>query len=82
MPAYAALLVDPPGNVWVQETQRPGDRDGGAEWTVFDRRGRLVATVRTPPGLTVRQVGPDWILGTHRDADHAEHVRLHRLERR
>jgi len=82
MPAYAALLADPRGNIWVQETQRPGGRGGGVDWTVFDGGGRLVATVKTPAGLTVRQVGPDWILGTVRDADDAEHVRLHRLERR
>ena len=82
MPAYASLLADPLGNVWVQETQRPGDRGAGVEWTVFDRGGRLVATVRTPAGLMVRQVGADWILGTTRDADDAEHVRLHRLARR
>lgn len=82
MPAYAALLADPAGTLWVQETRRPGDRDAGAEWSVFDRDGGLVATVRTPAGLTVRQIGPDWILGTVRDEDDVEHVRLHRLVRR
>ncbi len=81
MPAYAGLLADSRGNVWVQETQRPGER-GGVAWTVFDRSGRMVATARTPAGMMVRQIGSGWILGTLRDADHAEHVRLHRLVRR
>jgi hypothetical protein len=82
MPPYAVLLADPLGNLWVQETRRPGEWGAAAEWSVFDRGGGLVATVRTPAGLTVRQVGPDWILGTVRDADDVEHVRLHRLARR
>jgi hypothetical protein len=81
MPAFAGLTADAEGDVWVQETRRPGEWKEGARWTVFGPSGGVVATVRTPPGLTVHQIGPDWILGTYRDEDQIEHVRLYRVNK-
>jgi hypothetical protein len=38
--------------------------------------------VQTPAGLTVYQIGPDWILGRVRDELDVESVRVYRLVRR
>lgn len=81
MPAFAGLTADTEGNVWVQETRRPGEWKGSARWTVFASSGSVVASVRTPPGFTVHQIGPDWIVGTYWDEDQIEHVRLYRVNK-
>ncbi|HYW09519.1 MAG TPA: 6-bladed beta-propeller [Longimicrobium sp.] len=81
MPSFAGLTADAEGNVWVQETRQPAEWKGSARWTVFNSSGGVAATVRTPPGLTVHQIGRDWILGTYRDEVHVEHVRLYRLNK-
>jgi hypothetical protein len=80
MPALADVKVDASGNVWVQETRRPGDA-GAETWTVHSAKGAALGTVAVPRGVRVRQIGPDWILGLALDEGGAEHVRLHRLRR-
>jgi hypothetical protein len=80
MPAYTGLKVDPEGNLWAEEPLRPGDARG-SEWSVISGEGRVRGTVRMPPGLAVKEVGPDWVLGVHVDENEVEHVRLHRLVR-
>lgn len=80
MPALAGVEVDADGNVWVQETRRPG-ADGGETWTVHAPDGAARGTVEVPRGARVRQIGPDWILGLVVDESGAERVRLYRLRR-
>jgi hypothetical protein len=77
MPAFGDLKVDAGGYLWVQEFDPPGTPV--ARWTVFDLQGRAVAAVETPRGLTIRQIGTDFVLGTWRDDLGVEHVRLHTL---
>ncbi|HST58049.1 MAG TPA: hypothetical protein VLK84_05170, partial [Longimicrobium sp.] len=80
MPAMMALEVDTDGNVWVQETRRPGDA-AAETWTVHSAEGAALGTVSVPRGLRVKQIGRDWILGLALDDAGGEHVRLHRLKR-
>lgn len=80
MPALAGIEVDAAGNVWVQETRRPGQA-GAETWTVHSPDGAALGTVALPRGLRVTQIGPDWILGLAFDDTGAERVRLHRLRR-
>ena len=76
-PAFAELQVDTEGNLWVADF--PRRRDDPRAWSVFDPEGRWLGSVRTPAGLTVRQIGPDWILGVQKDEMDVEHVRLYPL---
>lgn len=75
MPAITGLKTDTEGNLWVRESQQPGDTLG-TPWTVFDPRGQAVGTVRLPDALEVYAIGPDWLLGVQLDENHVEHVKL------
>ena len=78
-PAFVSLEVDASGNLWVLAASRPGD--DRRRWTVFSPDGVALGVVETPPGLSVREVGRDYVLGTWRDDLDVEHVRLHALQR-
>lgn len=79
VPAFDRLLGDSEGYLWVRDfLAAPGDVP---RWSVFDMEGRWVATVRTPAGVEVYQIGPDWLLGRGRDELEVEYVRLYRLHR-
>ena len=76
MPAYGNIVVDPDGFLWVEEYRL---RDEAPEWTVFDRDNRMLGTVEVPEGLTVHQIGRDFVLGTWQDEFDVEHVRVYDL---
>jgi hypothetical protein len=79
LPAFAELLVDATGNLWVRDP-RPGE-DAPYRWSVFDADGRWLGAVETPADLRVRQIGDGWMLGTARDELDVEHVRVHRIQK-
>lgn len=80
-PAYGRFLVDDGGNLWVSEyfMGRTGMTPDEGTWTVFDPEGRMLGVVETPPQFKVFQIGPDWVLGVHRDELGVERVKLFRL---
>lgn len=77
--AFEDLAVDAEGAIWVREYPEVGDDN--PEWTVFDPAGRLLGRVAVPVGVTVLDIGPDYLLGVWRDDLDVEHVRLYRLEK-
>ncbi|HET7233487.1 MAG TPA: hypothetical protein VFJ16_25980 [Longimicrobium sp.] len=79
-PPLTALEIDSAGNLWVEEPQKPGNARESV-WTVLAPDGQIRGTVRLPPGLNVKQIGNDWVLGVVVDEDEVEHVRVHRLTR-
>jgi hypothetical protein len=79
LPAFAQLLVDGAGNLWVRDP-RPIE-DEPHRWSVFDAEGGWLGTVETPAELTVRQIGTDWVLGTAKDEMDVEHVRMYRIQK-
>lgn len=79
LPAFDRVLVDARGFLWVRD-YLVGSADA-PRWSVFDAEGRWIATVRTPAGVEVYQVGDDWILGRGRDELDVESVRMYRLRR-
>ncbi len=79
MPAFDGLQIDALGNLWVLEYRRPGDDQ--PRWTVFAPDGHLLGVVETPPGLTIYQIGHNFIAGTWEDEMEVEHVRLYGLAR-
>jgi hypothetical protein len=78
-PAFEDLQVDPLGDLWVRDVARPGDER--RRWVVFAPDGLVLGAVETPPGLTVREIGRDYVLGTWSDELDVEHVRLYALQR-
>lgn len=79
LPAFQALKVDELGWLWAEvydfDPSRPRD------WVVFDPEGRARGTVRMPPGLDVRWIGRDAVLGVWRNEFEVEYVHRHRLTR-
>jgi hypothetical protein len=78
-PIYSRLLVDEVGHVWA-ERFRPG-QEGPPTWSLFDARGEALGTIQTPPGLTLFQVGSDFLLGHRIDALGVEKVVRYSLDR-
>jgi hypothetical protein len=79
MPAFSRLLIDDVGNLWVENYQPPAERKLGSSWAVFDTTGDWLGRVEMTAGLTVYQIGSDFVLGLWRDADDVEYVRLYEL---
>ncbi len=77
--AFESLTVDAGGNVWIR-AYRSG-REETVRWTVFDPEGRLLGELRMPEALRVTEIGPDYVLGVHRDEADVQQVRLYPLER-
>lgn len=77
MPAYADLLVDGEGNLWIEEYRRPGNRE--SRWTVFDAEGRMLGIVAMGPDFQPLQIGSGFVLGRWLDELDVEHIRLYRL---
>jgi hypothetical protein len=78
-PAFADLMADPDGNLWVLDYSRPGEER--RHWTVFSPEGRALGMVETPAGLRILEIGRDYVLGVWQDDLDVEHVRMHRLDR-
>ncbi|HEX6912158.1 MAG TPA: hypothetical protein VF142_17275, partial [Longimicrobium sp.] len=79
LPAFDQLVADAAGNLWVRDYRV--DPDAPSRWSVFDPGGRWLGQVEMPAGVTVLQIGADWVLGRARDELEVESVRLYRLQK-
>lgn len=77
MPAFSSFKVDREGNIWVFE--RPQTADEPRRRAVFNASGVYLGVVETPPGLTIYEAGPDYVIGEVRDDMDVELVVLHAL---
>lgn len=80
-PAYSWILVDAEGNLWVEEFRWmvPDGRRPYPEpvhWNVFSSEGIWLGRVETPPGLLLRDVGSDYVLGISQDDFDVKHIRI------
>ncbi len=80
-PAYSAIMGDALGNLWVREFDLPGEERDSPLWTVFDREGKALGFVETPAGLTIYEIGADFILGKRTGELDVESVELWGLAR-
>lgn len=78
-PLVHRLVADGAGGFWA-ELFDPAS-DGGTRWLAYDGRGTPLGIVRTPPGLHVWQVGPDFLLGVAKDEWGEERVERYALRR-
>jgi hypothetical protein len=77
-PAADRLLVDFDGNAWVRH-RVASDTGKQHEWLVFDTAGVVTQRVPDTSGMTVNEIGRDYMLGTTRDLDGVEIIVLRRL---
>lgn len=80
-PAYSNIKADALGHLWVAEFELPGEERDFTLWTVFDQEGRALGFVETPPGLTIYDIGADYILGKRTGDMDVESVELWGLKR-
>ncbi|MDE2763113.1 MAG: hypothetical protein OXK74_10060 [Gemmatimonadota bacterium] len=80
-PAIHMLLTDPLDHLWVREATLPGMDRPAPLWTVFDPEGRALGFIETPEGLTVYEIGADYLLGRATDEMGVESVQVWALER-
>jgi hypothetical protein len=77
-PAYAGLLAGPQGSIWVRRYAEP-DRSAPVDFEVFDSTGRWLGGVRMPSGFDPSRITTGAVVGTWKDANHVQHVRVYRL---
>ena len=80
LPYFESLIAGAQGEVWV--TAYAGDRARPTHYIVLDANGRPRGRVDVPAGIRVRQVGLDYVILAHEDADGVESIRVHGLVRR
>lgn len=78
LPPISALFVDAEDMLWVQISPA-GSR--AIDFLVVRSDGRVVAKTQVPRGLTVFDIGRDYILGSYSDANDEMHVVVYRLRR-
>lgn len=76
-PAFDALRVDATGHLWVERFDR--GQEPVRTWDVFGPDGRWLGSLALPRGLTVMQIGDDFVLGVTRDENDVEYVTVRRL---
>ena len=80
-PAFRAILSDALGHLWVREYDLPGADRPAPLWTVFDRDGHALGFVETPAGLSLLEIGEDYLLGHTSDELGIERIQVWALER-
>ena len=80
-PAYADILVDPSGAIWLELYRGESERDQPQEWLVLDADGTWLGTVGIPDGFNVSDITMDALLGVWRDDLDVEHPQVLRLTR-
>ena len=81
LPAFASIMTDGLGHLWVEEYESPADPRPTRVWTVFDPDGKVLGFVETPDGLVIHEVGEDYILGSMEDDLGVESVQVWPLAR-
>ena len=82
LPAFAGIMADALGYLWVEEFRLDGEASGAPGlWTVFDPEGRVRGFVETPSGLDIHEIGADYILGDATGELGVQYVRLWSLSR-
>jgi hypothetical protein len=81
LPAFHGVVVSRDGDLWVEPYRLPQE-EGPVGWTVLDPEGKMLGRVRVPGGLTVYEIGRDYLLARARDALEVEQVQMWPLRRR
>ena len=80
-PAYAAMLVDPSGAVWLELFRAGSEQDEPQEWLILAADGTWLGTIEVPDRFSVTDITMDAVLGVWRDEVDVEHPQVLRLTR-
>ncbi len=80
-PAFASVMCDAAGHLWVEEYESLREERRAPLWTVFDPEGRALGFVETPKDLSIYEIGQDYILGQVHDELDVERVQVWPLDR-
>lgn len=80
IPAFRSILVDGSDLIWLEEWQH--DPLSTPRYHIVDDSGAWRATIALPPRFQPLTIGPDWVLGVHRDEDGVQRVMRFGLTRR
>lgn len=80
-PAYADMLVDPSGAVWLELYRGRSEQDRPQAWLVLDADGTWLGTVDAPNGFAVMDITMDVVLGVWTDEPGVEHPQVLTLAR-
>ena len=75
---YRLIRVDPWRRLWVREARRT--TDATQNWSIYNGEGRPLATLATPSGFELHQIGPDFVLGRNRTDLESEVIELWGLQ--
>jgi hypothetical protein len=78
-PSVTGLVGDGAGLAWARNAAHLGD--SVATWRVLGNRGAILGSVQLPARATPLDIGADYVLLHHPDADGVERVELRRLTR-
>jgi hypothetical protein len=78
-PAFSRLLPGMNDGVWVESYRAARDED--TEYVAIDAAGRVTGRFRGPAAVRFLEIGSDYALGVHRDANDVDSVVLYRLLR-
>lgn len=80
-PAYAAMLVDPTGAVWLRPFRGTSEDGGPEHWLVLGPDGAWLGSVEITEDFRVMEIGIDEILGVWTDGMDVQHPQVLRLRR-
>jgi hypothetical protein len=80
-PAYSTVELEPDGSVWIRDYLPYGAPASDASWARFDPSGKLLGTLRLPPGTGLVRFSRGHALLSRRDADtETTYLSVHRIE--
>ncbi len=80
-PAYADVIFDPTGAIWLRPFRGMSEGDGPESWLVLDPGGRWLGSVEVPGNFRVTEIGVDEVLGVRHDELDVQHPQVLRLTR-
>ncbi len=80
-PAYADILTDPSGAVWLELYRGRSEQDRPQAWLVLDADGTWLGTVAVPDGFAVMDITMEAVLGVWTDELDVEHPQVLGLAR-
>lgn len=78
-PAYTGLRLDGSGNLWVERFSPPWSEE--SRWAIFGPDGAFLGHVDLPEGLSLTDLGDDWLLGLREDDLGVQRVQLFGLRK-
>lgn len=84
MPAFARLLFDDQGNLWVRQYLHDDTYQSKPDeqaWWIFDPQGNWLSSLRTPAGFSVFGIQRGYVVGVLRDESALPNIQLYRVHR-